>query len=46
MADFLVVIAIGMFAVAAISRMVLGSVTDQVTRKATCPVLTVHPKRK
>jgi nucleotide-binding universal stress UspA family protein len=30
----------------AISRMVLGSVADQVMRKATCPVLTVHPKRK
>ena len=29
-----------------ISRMVLGSVADQVMRKATCPVLTVHPKRK
>jgi nucleotide-binding universal stress UspA family protein len=30
----------------AISRMVLGSVADQVMRKATCPVLTVQPKRK
>jgi nucleotide-binding universal stress UspA family protein len=30
----------------AISRMVLGSVADQVMRKANCPVLTVHPKRK
>jgi nucleotide-binding universal stress UspA family protein len=30
----------------AISRMVLGSVSDQVMRKASCPVLTVHPKRK
>jgi nucleotide-binding universal stress UspA family protein len=30
----------------AISRMVLGSVPDQVMRKASCPVLTVHPKRK
>jgi nucleotide-binding universal stress UspA family protein len=30
----------------AISRMVLGSVADQVMRKATCPVLTVPPKRK
>jgi nucleotide-binding universal stress UspA family protein len=30
----------------AISRMVLGSVADQVMRKASCPVLTVHPKRK
>jgi nucleotide-binding universal stress UspA family protein len=30
----------------AISRMVLGSVTDQVMRMATCPVLTVQPKRK
>jgi len=30
----------------AISRMVLGSVADQVMRTATCPVLTVHPKRK
>jgi nucleotide-binding universal stress UspA family protein len=29
----------------AISRMVLGSVADQVMRKANCPVLTVHPKR-
>ena len=31
---------------AAISRMVLGSVADQVMRKASCPVLTVQPKRK
>jgi nucleotide-binding universal stress UspA family protein len=30
----------------AISRMVLGSVADQVMRTASCPVLTVHPKRK
>jgi nucleotide-binding universal stress UspA family protein len=30
----------------AISRMVLGSVADQVMRKASCPVLAVHPKRK
>jgi nucleotide-binding universal stress UspA family protein len=30
----------------AISRMVLGSVADQVMRTATCPVLTVRPKRK
>jgi nucleotide-binding universal stress UspA family protein len=30
----------------AVSRMVLGSVADQVMRKASCPVLTVHPKRK
>jgi len=30
----------------AISRMVLGSVADQVMRKASCPVLTVPPKRK
>jgi nucleotide-binding universal stress UspA family protein len=30
----------------AISRMVLGSMADQVMRKASCPVLTVHPKRK
>jgi nucleotide-binding universal stress UspA family protein len=30
----------------AISRMVLGSVADQVMRKASCPVLTVHPERK
>jgi nucleotide-binding universal stress UspA family protein len=30
----------------AISRMVLGSVADQVMRSATCPVLTVLPKRK
>jgi nucleotide-binding universal stress UspA family protein len=29
-----------------ISRMVLGSVADQVMRQASCPVLTVHPKRK
>jgi nucleotide-binding universal stress UspA family protein len=29
-----------------ISRMVLGSVADQVMRKASCPVLAVHPKRK
>ncbi len=31
---------------AAISRLVLGSVADQVMRKASCPVLTVPPKRK
>jgi nucleotide-binding universal stress UspA family protein len=31
---------------AAISRMVLGSVADQVMRTANCPVLTVQPKRK
>jgi nucleotide-binding universal stress UspA family protein len=30
----------------AVSRMVLGSVADQVMRKASCPVLAVHPKRK
>ena len=30
----------------AVSRMVLGSVADQVMRKTTCPVLTVNPKRK
>jgi nucleotide-binding universal stress UspA family protein len=30
----------------AISRLVLGSVADQVMRKASCPVLTVNPKRK
>ena len=30
----------------AISRVVLGSVADQVMQKASCPVLTVHPKRK
>jgi nucleotide-binding universal stress UspA family protein len=30
----------------AISRMVLGSVADQVMRKACCPVLAVQPKRK
>jgi nucleotide-binding universal stress UspA family protein len=29
-----------------ISRALLGSVADQVMRQATCPVLTVHPKRK
>jgi nucleotide-binding universal stress UspA family protein len=29
-----------------ISRALLGSVADQVMRKASCPVLTVHPKRK
>jgi nucleotide-binding universal stress UspA family protein len=29
----------------AISRMLLGSVVDQVMREATCPVLTVRPKR-
>jgi nucleotide-binding universal stress UspA family protein len=29
-----------------ISRMILGSVTDQVMRKASCPVLAVHPNRK
>jgi nucleotide-binding universal stress UspA family protein len=30
----------------AISRLVLGSVPDQVMRKANCPVLAVHPKPK
>jgi nucleotide-binding universal stress UspA family protein len=30
----------------AISRFVLGSVADQVMRKASCPVLAVHPKAK
>jgi nucleotide-binding universal stress UspA family protein len=30
----------------AVSRLVLGSVADQVMHKASCPVLTVHPKRK
>jgi nucleotide-binding universal stress UspA family protein len=30
----------------AISRVLLGSVADQVMRKASCPVLAVHPKRK
>jgi nucleotide-binding universal stress UspA family protein len=30
----------------AISRLLLGSVADQVMRRATCPVLTVHPNRK
>jgi nucleotide-binding universal stress UspA family protein len=30
----------------AISRLVLGSVADQVMRKASCPVLAVHPKAK
>ena len=30
----------------AISRVVQGSVADQVMRKASCPVLTVHPRRK
>ncbi|HUC21857.1 MAG TPA: universal stress protein [Streptosporangiaceae bacterium] len=30
----------------AISRMVLGSVADQVMRNATCPVLAVQPHRK
>ena len=30
----------------AISRMVLGSVADQVMRIASCPVLTVHSNRK
>jgi len=29
----------------AISRLVLGSVADQVMRKASCPVLTVHPAK-
>jgi nucleotide-binding universal stress UspA family protein len=29
----------------AISRLVLGSVADQVMRKASCPVLTVHPSK-
>jgi nucleotide-binding universal stress UspA family protein len=29
-----------------ISRVVLGSVADQVMSKASCPVLTVQPKRK
>jgi hypothetical protein len=30
----------------AISRIVLGSVADQVMREANCPVLAVHPNRK
>ena len=30
----------------AISRMLLGSVADEVMRIATCPVLAVHPNRK
>jgi nucleotide-binding universal stress UspA family protein len=30
----------------AISRLVLGSVADQVMRKASCPVLAVHPSAK
>jgi nucleotide-binding universal stress UspA family protein len=30
----------------AICRLVLGSVPDQVMRKANCPVLTVHPRPK
>ena len=30
----------------AISRLVLGSVADQVMHQASCPVLAVHPKRK
>jgi len=30
----------------AISRFVLGSVADQVMRKASCPVLAVHPKTR
>jgi nucleotide-binding universal stress UspA family protein len=30
----------------AISRFILGSVIDQVMRKASCPVLTVRPKQK
>jgi nucleotide-binding universal stress UspA family protein len=30
----------------AISRIVLGSVADQVMREASCPVLTVQPNRK
>jgi nucleotide-binding universal stress UspA family protein len=30
----------------AISRFVLGSVADQVMRKASCPVLAVHPRAK
>lgn len=29
----------------AISRLLLGSVADQVMRKANCPVLTVHPSK-
>ena len=29
----------------ALSRIVLGSVADQVMREASCPVLTVHPNR-
>jgi nucleotide-binding universal stress UspA family protein len=29
----------------AISRLVLGSVADQVMRQASCPVLTVHPAK-
>jgi nucleotide-binding universal stress UspA family protein len=31
---------------AAICRLVLGSVSDQVMRKANCPVLAVHPRPK
>lgn len=30
----------------ALARLLTGSVPDQVMRKANCPVLTVHPKRK
>jgi nucleotide-binding universal stress UspA family protein len=30
----------------AISRLVVGSVADQVMRKASCPVLAVHPRAK
>ncbi len=30
----------------AISRLVLGSVSDQVMRRASCPVLAVRPRRK
>jgi nucleotide-binding universal stress UspA family protein len=30
---------------AAIARLLLGSVPDQVMRRAACPVLAVHPRR-
>ena len=30
----------------AVARLVLGSVPDQVMRRANCPVLTVHPRSK
>ena len=30
----------------AVARLVLGSVPDQVMRRASCPVLTVHPRPK